>query len=118
MFSPSVACLFPCAEVGLKEDGSDSRKKMCHCHCGRHFVAFLCSSIFAQSYVHARVNPGLVSIVVVRQKNLFEFALIIEMGLKCKGGGRGEEILNIRCGNIIANRCRPDQGKCTADFSP
>lgn len=81
-FSPNVFWIFPCAEVGLKGDVSDSRKKMCHCHCGRYFIAFLCSSIFAQGYVHPGINPGFVSIVVVWQENLFEFALIIEMGLK------------------------------------
>lgn len=75
-------CVFPCAEVGLKGDVSDSRKKMCHCHCGRYFIAFLCSSILAQGYVHPGINPGFISIVVVWQENLFEFALVIEMGLK------------------------------------
>lgn len=55
---------------------------MCHCHCGRYFIAFLCSSVFAQGYVHPGINPGFISIVVVWQEDLFEFALIIEMGLK------------------------------------
>lgn len=109
-------CVFPCAEVGLKGDVSNSRKKMCHCHCGRYFIAFLCSSIFAQGYVHPGINPGFVSIVVVWQENLFEFALVIEMGLKWKGKNKREGILNIRCGNILATRCRRCAAeKCAAD---
>lgn len=89
---------------------------MCHCHCGRHFIAFLCSSIFAQGYVHPGINPGFVSIVVVWQENLFEFALVIEMSLKWKGKNEREGILNIRCGNILAARCRRcAAGKRAAD---
>lgn len=111
--------VFPCAEVGREGDVSDSRKKMCHRHCGRYFIAFLCSSVFAQGYVHPGINPGFVSIVVVWQEDLFEFALIIEMGLKWKGKNEREGILNIRCRNILATRCsRCAAGKGAADIPP
>lgn len=100
----------PFPEVGLQGQLSNPWKEMCHCHGGGDFVAFLGSPVFAQGDVHPRVDLGLVCVVVIWQKDLFEFTLIVEMALKREfrgGSGRrkGRKLYILGVEKAFANRC-------------
>lgn len=49
---------------------------MGYLHGRRHTIALLGPPVFAEGHEHARVHVRFVGVVVVRQKYLFEFALV------------------------------------------